>query len=164
MAPSLPDGVDSEGVAPVLLEQCSDSGMAMSWLAERIREIERNLGELPSVAVFVVNEAEVQAVANQLNAELARDNIQVLACVNGRVIGQENDVRVFDVQHIKGLEFEAAFFVGVDRLETLYPQLSDKYVYVGATRAATYLGITCDGELPRYLSSLRAMFGAGWVQ
>ena len=27
-----------------------------------------------------------------------------------------NDVRVFDIQHIKGLEFEAVFFVGVDRL------------------------------------------------
>ena len=36
--------------------------------------------------------------------------MQVSACPDGKVVGQETAVRVFDVQHIKGLEFEAVFF------------------------------------------------------
>jgi DNA helicase IV len=51
-------------------------------------------------------------------------------------------VRVFDVQHIKGLEFEAVLFVGLERLAQRYPDLFEKYLYVGATRAAMFFGMT----------------------
>jgi len=51
---------------------------------------------------------------------------------------QDNQVRVFDVQHIKGLEFEAVFFVGLDRLAKREPDIFAKYLYVGATRAALF--------------------------
>ncbi len=78
-------------------------------------------------------------------------------------MGQDNDVRVFDVEHIKGLEFEAVFFIGIDRLASLHPQLFDKYLYVGTTRAATYLGVTCDDVLPAAISTLRSMFVADWM-
>jgi hypothetical protein len=77
-------------------------------------------------------------------------------------MGQDNDVRVFDVQYIKGLEFEAVFFVGIDRLAEMHPELFDKYLYVGRTRAATYLGISCDGELPDRISPLKYMFVKDW--
>jgi DNA helicase IV len=78
-------------------------------------------------------------------------------------MGQENDVRVFDVQHIKGLEFEAVFFVGIDRLAARKPVLFDKYLYVGATRAAVYLGLTVeDAELPPKLAVLDDAFIAKW--
>jgi DNA helicase IV len=89
--------------------------------------------------------------------------IRVVACPNGQVMGQESDVRVFDVQHIKGLEFEAVFFVGVDRLVHNHPKLFDKYLYVGTTRAATYLGITCgDRDLPPEIAALEPFFGESW--
>jgi superfamily I DNA and RNA helicase len=71
-------------------------------------------------------------------------------------------VRVFDIQHIKGLEFEAVFFLGVDRLAELQPELFDKYIYVGMTRAAAYLGLTCEGTLPSQLASLRHHFVPDW--
>ena len=74
-----------------------------------------------------------------------------------------NDVRVFDIQHIKGLKFEAVFFVGVDRLAASQPELFDKYLYVGTTRAATYLGMTCDGPLSTILEPLRPMFADKWI-
>jgi len=159
---SLPAHVDSEGVAPVLLESVSEHASIVDWLAKRIREIECFVGQLPSIAIFVENEAEVQPIADSLNAVLAAENTQVIACPRGQVMGQDNDVRVFDVQHIKGLEFEAVFFIGIDRLATLHPQLFDKYLYVGTTRAATYLGITCDDVLPTAISSLRPMFISDW--
>ena len=159
---TLPAHVDNGGVLPVLLEGVTDQETIVDWLAQRIREIERFVGQLPSIAIFVESEAEVQPVADALNEALAAENTRVVACPKGQVMGQDNDVRVFDVQHIKGLEFEAVFFIGVDRLASIHPKLFDKYLYVGTTRAATYLGWTCDSALPDKISTLRPMFVANW--
>ncbi len=160
---TLPEHVNNDCVAPALLEGASEPAAVIDWLAQRIREIERFVGQMPSIAVFVVSEAEVQPVADELNAALAGENTQVVACPKGQVMGQDNDVRVFDVEHIKGLEFEAVFFIGIDRLASLHPQLFDKYLYVGTTRAATYLGVTCDDVLPTAISALRPMFVTDWT-
>lgn len=159
---SLPAHVDSGGVAPALLEHATETAIVVSWLANRIREIERFVGQLPSTAIFVNAEDDVAPVAEALNAALSEHNIQVIACREGQAVGQESNVRVFDIQHIKGLEFEAVFFVGIDQLAALHPALFDKYLYVGTTRAATYLGVTCDGGLPPAIESLRAHFGQDW--
>jgi hypothetical protein len=159
---SLPAHVDSAGVAPALLEHAADVPVVVNWLADRIREIERFVGQLPSTAIFVNTENEVAPVAEALNAALAEHNIQVIACREGQAVGQESNVRVFDIQHIKGLEFEAVFFIGIDQLAALHPALFDKYLYVGTTRAATYLGVTCDGALPPAIEELRPLFGQHW--
>lgn len=159
---SLPAHVDSGGVAPALLEHATDTAIVVSWLADRIREIERFVGQLPSTAIFVNAEDDVAPVAEALNEALSEHNIQVIACREGQAVGQESNVRVFDIQHIKGLEFEAVFFVGIDQLAALHPALFDKYLYVGATRAATYLCVTCNGALPPAIESLRAHFGQDW--
>lgn len=159
---SLPAHVGSGGVAPALLEHATDTAIVVSWLADRIREIERFVGQLPSTAIFVNAEDDVAPVADALNEALSEHNIQVIACREGQAVGQESNVRVFDIQHIKGLEFEAVFFVGINQLAALHPALFDKYLYVGTTRAATFLGVTCDGTLPPAIESLRAHFGQDW--
>lgn len=161
---SLPAHMDTVGVAPALLEHATNAEAIVGWLADRIREIERFVGQLPSTAIFVNTEDDVAPVADALNAALAEHNIQVIACREGQAVGQESNVRVFDIQHIKGLEFEAVFFVGIDQLATLYPALFDKYLYVGTTRAATYLGVTCQGALPSAIESLRTHFCQDWQQ
>ena len=134
----------------------------MVWLAERIAEIERVVQQLPSIAVFVNSEADVGPTATALEALLTDHNIPVMACHKGQAVGQESSVRVFDIQHIKGLEFEAVFFLGVDRLAQLQPELFDKYIYVGITRAAAYLGLACEGVLPAQLAPVRHHFMADW--
>jgi len=158
----LPERVDNEGVKPVLAEQLSDHGEIIKWLALRIAEIEEFVNRLPSIAILVNLEEEIQTLAEGLNEALADRNIRVVGCPRGQVMGQDNDVRVFEVQHIKGLEFEAVFFIGIDKLAFLHPDLFDKYLYVGATRAATYLGVTCDGGLPNRVVGLRELFGRDW--
>ena len=50
------------------------------------------------------------------------------------------------------------FFVGVDQLAERVPDLFDKFLYVGTTRASTYLGISCSGRLPPRLEPLRPLF------
>jgi hypothetical protein len=62
-----------------------------------------------------------------------------------------------------GLEFEAVFFVSVYQLAKRLPDLFLRFFYVGVTRAATYLGVTCTNALPTELKQLRTHFGTnGW--
>src|SRR5690606_26993567 len=159
---SSPAHVDNTDVPPVLLEQADSTAITVGWLAERSRRVEQLTQPLPSTAIFVNSEEEVGPLADALNAALAEDNIPVVACREGQTVGQESNVRVFDIQHIKGLEFEAVFFVGIDQLANQTPALFDKYLYVGATRAATYLGLTCQSTLPASIGSLRSHFSAHW--
>jgi hypothetical protein len=158
---ALPEHVDNDGIRPILAHGMSERRAICAWLAERIGEIERLTGTLPSIAVN--QEDDVEPVALALDAALADKSIRAVACLRGRVVGQENDVRVFDVQHIKGLEFEGVFFVGVDRLAEQMPGLFDKYLYVGATRAAYYLGFTTEGPaFPTKIANLKGLFGERW--
>ncbi len=154
---SLPAEVNNDMEPPVLLEN-SSTQETIDWLAKNISRIERNVHQLPSIAVFVNTEEDVEPTARALEPLLAEHNIPVMACREGQAVGQESSVRIFDVQHIKGLEFEAVFFLGIDRLAELQPELFDKYIYVGTTRAATYLGLACEGSLPMQLEPLRHHF------
>ncbi len=141
----LPKRVNNDGVEPVLGLHLQGNQPTAAWLAARIEEIEKFTQILSSIAVLVRSEDEVIPLADALDEALAGRTIRAVPCPRGQMAGNENDVRVFDVQHIKGLEFEAVFFIGVDRLASVQPALFDKYLYVGATRAAMYLGLTTSG-------------------
>jgi len=161
----LPETMNHTGVSPVLLENCNAVDDIAIWLKERIQEVEQmvDIGKMPTVAILVNSKEEVEPIAEELNKLLEEINLRAVACVDGRSLGEDAEVRVFDVRHIKGLEFEAVFFVGVDSLEKKLPDLFGKYLYVGATRAATYFGITCDGSLPESLQPLRNQFSANFT-
>ena len=158
----LPEYQNNEGVSPVIATRMSEDSKVADWLSQRIREIEQSVKELPSIAVLVNSEEEVETVADALGDALADEHILVIACQGGKVHGSESAVRVFNVKHIKGLEFEAVFFVGIDKLAENQPDLFNKYLYVGATRAATYLGITCEQDLPSMMEGLQELFGRDW--
>jgi hypothetical protein len=152
----------SEGYAPVLAEGLADEAVLAAWLAERIVEVERNVQPGTSIAVLVPGEERVVPLAEALQTRLAAVNLEVQACRAGQTVGVSHAVRVFDLQHIKGLEFEAVFLVGLDTLAERYPDLFDKYLYVGATRAANCLGLACAGSLPKTLDVLRGQFIRSW--
>lgn len=158
---AMPAGLDRTGQPPVLLENTGRE-QALDWLGERILEIERDVGRLPTIAVLVSSEATIEEVANELSRRLAHANTLVEPCRDGRVLGNTSAVRVFDVRHIKGLEFEGVFFLDADDFAESAPGLLDKYLYVGATRAATYLGVTCRRVLPGPFESLRGHFADRW--
>jgi hypothetical protein len=85
-------------------------------------------------------------------------DISVAACANGNVLGDPESVRLFAVEYIKGMEFEVVFFVDIDSIANEYPEMIDKYVYVGLSRANLYLAVTVQNEFPRALSYLEPMF------
>jgi len=159
---SVPQESTHDGVVPILFEDALDIDGAADWIANRIIEVEQAVSLFPTMAVFVNGESEVKQMAAALGERLERVNLRAIPCEDGKALGEGNEVRVFDVRHIKGLEFEAVFFAGVDRLAVDQPGLFERYLYVGATRAATYLGLACYGHLPARLEPLRTGLGVSW--
>jgi hypothetical protein len=160
-----PEDMNHIGVAPTLVEGLTSIVDKALWLVKRIKEVidavqsNENVEQvIPSIAVLMNTEEDVSSMANALNEHLDELSLRAVACLKGQSLGEENDVRVFDVQHIKGLEFEAVFFVDVDKLADQLPELFDKYLYVGATRAATYFGVTADTTLPVRIEVIRDHF------
>lgn len=158
----LPEHSIHEGVPPVLLEHATDISTAAQWVAERIFEVERSVKQMPTIAVLVNDENDVRPMAEQLTTYLEAITLKAVACEEGKALGEGTDVRVFDIKHIKGLEFEAVFFVGVDTLAQQKAVLFERYLYVGTTRAATYLGMACYDMLPDKMHTLRGSFVDKW--
>jgi hypothetical protein len=122
--------------------------------AQRLRDLAAALARGQGPAIDRVNE-----LVGLTRPFLESRNVRIAGSPGGRIVGDVQEVRVFDIRHIKGLEFEAVFFVGIDRLAQRLPTLFDRYLYVGVTRAATYLGLTCETTLPAAIEPLRRHFG-----
>jgi hypothetical protein len=105
-----PHDEEEAGVPPLLVENTSFSH-ATTWLAQRIREVELAIGGLPAIAIFVDGDDRVAPLAQALEAALARWNIVVKGRMQDSSVGEVREVRVFDVNNVKGMEFEAVFFV-----------------------------------------------------
>ena len=123
--------------------------------ADRTVDIQPN--PLPTIAVLVNRKELGERIAEALDRELEARNLKAVNCTDGRIISEANEIGIFDVNDIKGLEFEAVFFLAIDRLSE-QQDLYARFRYVVATRAATYLGITCEGDLPDALETLKAKF------
>lgn len=139
-----------------------DNSAVAEWLTKRIHEIDRMVQKATTIAVLVNEEEQVEPLALELNDRLEEINLSAVACKDGKVVGNDRDVRVFNIRHIKGLEFEAVFFVDLDQTVSKHPDLFSKYLYVGATRAATYLGVTFKGDVPRQIAPLSHHFSEDW--
>lgn len=160
----LPTDMKNPGLYPVLLEDSMDLDNVSIWLLERLKEVETIAGidYMPTVAVLVNTKDEVEPMAKALNKVVEEIGLRAEACIDGKSLGEATNIRIYDVKHIKGLEFEAVFFIDIDVLEEKIPELFGKYLYVGATRAATHFGVTCKDRLPSSLEPLREQFVDTW--
>lgn len=152
-----PPHMEDADIPPLLIEGAQGEQLAM-WLAARVHEVERALRTVPSIAIFVDGDERIDPLVRAMKPHFAERNLDVVGCKEGKVVGSERQIRVFDVQYIKGLEFEAVFFVGVDELAGRVPDLFNQFLLVGSTRAATYLGVTCTNKLPSALEPVRTHF------
>lgn len=129
-----------------LLYVNEDEDEIQEWISKRIIEIYNSYGGfIPSIAIFLSNESELDSFSRKLgNLDCLSDlDIKVLACNNGQILGDKNTVRVFSIDYIKGLEFEAVFFHKIeDVLKNGNKELVLKNLYVGLSRASFYLGVT----------------------
>jgi hypothetical protein len=93
-----PRGSEEADVWPLLRENLLEAELAQ-WLAERIHEVERTIGRLPSIAVFVDGDDLIDPLLNATQGLLAEQNIPIVGCMEGRVAGDAREVRIFDIQH-----------------------------------------------------------------
>ena len=104
-----------------LYKQVSSKRDEVEWLVKRVLEIYRAHGnKIPSIAIFVPSESEVNETAEIINdfQELVELDIKCVPCNQGQALGDSNSLRVFSIDYIKGLEFEAVF-LNIDKvLET----------------------------------------------
>jgi len=118
----------------------------LDWISKRVIEIYNSYGGfIPSIAIFLSNESELDSFSGRLgNLDCLSDlDIKVLACNNGQILGDKNTVRVFSIDYIKGLEFEAVFFHKIENVfKSGNKELVLKNLYVGLSRASFYLGVT----------------------
>jgi len=124
------------------------------WIAERIIEIYEHYNYLPSIAVFVPKEKDIDVVCELLVDKLYINAIETETCHEGKVLGNSTKVRIFSVEYIKGLEFDCVFFWMMDRLDKIYPGLIEKFLYVGLTRAASFLALTTESSFPVKLDGI----------
>lgn len=157
--------VKDETEPPPLIIIDEDEEAIIEWIGERIREIYIAYGNfIPSIAIFLPSEDGLDRFATALGEldDLADVGIQVKACRNGEVLGNKNTVRVFSIENIKGLEFEAVFFHNLNSLTTKSDlDLTIKNLYVGLSRATFYLAITSQNELPAEFSYLSKLLKRG---
>lgn len=134
--------------------QANSRAEQAQWIAARIGEIYKICGEvLPSIAVLVPEESDVRPVADLLREPIREAySIETEECLEGRILGTQAKVRVFSVQFIKGLEFEAVFFVGADHMAKRASGFVERFLYVGLTRARSFLAVTTDGQFPKELA------------
>jgi len=144
-----------------LIKISTDFQDKIKWISKLIKEIDKNyrksVGSLPSVAVFVLNEDDIENFVNELENVLD-GSVPVTACKGGLVLGESSDVRVYAIDKIKGLEFEAAFFHDLDKLTGMEDNLMLKYLYVGLSRASFYIGVTMSNPFNNRLSFLKEFF------
>lgn len=136
----------------------------LRWVVDRIIEIHNLYGtSFPTVALFVKNDSEVLRIANLLKnySTLEESGIGISACVQGQILGNQDHVRVFSIEYIKGLEFGAVFFLDLDQLSDGEQDLINKFIYVGLSRANLFLGVTFMYDYPESISYLKPIFKEG---
>ena len=145
---------------PALLHKLNGSCASKAeWLTNRIGEIfDICEQKLPSIAILVPSKEDVDPLAEALRALLKESAIEVDASHDGGKLGNPQRVRVFPVSAIKGLEFEAVFYVGIDLMEQVHKNLIDKYLYVGLSRARNFMGISYESKFPKRLETIRSLF------
>jgi hypothetical protein len=90
------------------------------------------------------------------NGELDSAGISVVDCSNGITDAEKENVRIFPLNLVKGMEFDVVFFHDINNIQDL--SMIDKYLYVGLSRAAFYLAVTLDKEIPENIRDIQGLF------
>ena len=152
------EGTKEEVPKPLWFES-DDEDEKAEWLINRILEVKSKYGFVPSIAVFVAEPSEAGELADRLLSfdTLQDEGIDVEDCSRGNTISNKDTIRIFPISLVKGMEFEVAFFHNIDHLQF---QLVERYLYVGLSRAAFFLGVTSEGE-SNVLRGVRGLFSMG---
>lgn len=153
---------DEETPKPLWFESV-DVDEKAEWISERVIEIVTVYKCVPTIAIFSINKQKAEELKESLEEcdNLIKAGIEVKVCSDNTLEG-EKTLRIFPIDQVKGMEFEAVFFYDIDDIEST--SLINKYIYVGLSRASMYLGVTSNGNSERITNLLQKYFtvGAKW--
>ncbi len=152
---------DSEADQHPLRVHINNDQSLGEWISKRLVEIYQINGKLPSTAIFVAEDEQIADVVTTLKEPLNENSFMIRGCPRGEILGVEGKVGVFSIKYIKGLEFESVFFVNIDQIAAKVPELIDKYLYVGLTRASSFLAVTYSTEFPEKIHFVKDYFREG---
>lgn len=148
----------STKVPEPLMFVSSDENEKIKWIEKRINEVYIAYGrKLPSIAVFLNSKDEIPAFVDRLrDTDFIYDaGIEIVDGSEGNVLASSNQIRVYPIEVVKGMEFDVVFFHNIDNA-FVDESLIKRYIYVGVSRAAFFLGITmCSDkkEISKYFKS-----------
>ena len=131
--------------------------LPISWLVEAIIEASGRFEQMPSMAIFVETESDIERIHDLVHDDLFRSGIIAEKCPKGKIASADN-VKIMTIDYIKGLEFECVFIIDIDLIATRYRDFAARVLYLGATRAASLLGIAYGIEFPSELNKVKNFF------
>lgn len=134
------------------------------WISHRVLEIVKAYGnKMPTIAVFTVDKRKAEELKEAIEEcdVLNPAGIEVKVCSDNNLEG-EKTLRIFPINQVKGMEFEAVFFFDIDDIDS--SSLINKYLYVGLSRASMYLAVTSNGRSEKISKMLHKYFteNANW--
>ena len=130
----------------------NSEGEKIYWIEQRIRDVYNAYGrKLPSIAIFLNDKRDIpNFVESLLDTDFILDaGVQVVDGSDGNVLASSNQIRVYPIDVVKGMEFDVVFFHNIDKGNN--NELVRRYIYVGVSRAAFFLGITLSEDV-KYLT------------
>lgn len=126
----------------------TDENDKIHWIEKRIGEVYSAYGKrLPSIAIFLNNKNDIPTFVEVLrDTDFIYDSgIEVVDGSEGNVLASTNQIRVYPINVVKGMEFDVVFFHNIDNTTT-DNELIKRYIYVGVSRAAFFLGVTLNSD------------------
>ena len=157
-APNYKAYMKSTKVPEPLTFVSSDEAAKIDWIEKRINEVYIAYGKkLPSIAIFLNRKEDVPAFVERLrDTDFIYDaGIEIVDGSEGNVLASSNQIRVYPIDVVKGMEFDVVFFHNIDNA-IVDEDLIKRYIYVGVSRAAFFLGVTLcseNKELTKYFKS-----------
>ena len=133
------------------------------WIAKRISEVYKAYSErLPSIAIFVNDKGYIPKFIDNLEKTdfFKEKNIKVFDGTKNDSNSSENHICVYPIDVVKGMEFDVVFFHNIDN-SSVNVDLLKRYIYVGVSRAAFFLGITLsedNKEITKYFERNKDWF------
>ena len=135
------------------------------WISKRVIEIIKAYNYVPTIAIFTIDKHKAEELKECLDEceNLIEAGIDVKVCSDNTLEG-EKTLRIFPIDQVKGMEFEAVFFYDIDDIES--SSLINKYLYVGLSRASMYLAVTSNGRSKKISKMLQKYFETetNWAQ
>lgn len=128
---------------PLAFVSASESDK-ISWIEKRISDVYSAYGKkLPSIAIFLNNKNDIHSFVEALrDTDFVYDaGIEIVDGSEGNVLASSNQIRVYPIDVVKGMEFDVVFFHNIDNVQA-DSDLIKRYIYVGVSRAAFFLGAT----------------------